>query len=192
MNHDFSTLSFAEFEDLTRDLLGREFGMRFEAFPDGPDDGMDGRHAQADGNVILQAKHYHRSGFAKLKSKMARERASIDALDPKRYILATSAALTPANKTALAAIIGPALRSPGDIVGPQDLVALLRKYPDIELAHPKLWTTSSAALKAVVTEAVADALPRRARFRRRWPRFCRRPRTRTRRNRRRSTMSCSC
>ena len=52
MNYDFSTLSPPDFEDLTRDLLGREFGIRFEAFPEGPDDGMDGRHAVADGNVI--------------------------------------------------------------------------------------------------------------------------------------------
>lgn len=160
MTYDFSSLSPADFEDLTRDLLGRELGIRFEAFPDGPDDGMDGRHAAADGNVILQAKHYYRSGFAKLKAKMKSERASIDALQPKRYILATSAALTPANKTQLGEVIGPALISPGDLFGPQDLEALLRKFPDIETAHPKLWQQSSAVLKNLITGAVADALPK--------------------------------
>lgn len=162
MTYDFSSLSPADFEDLTRDLLGRELGIRFEAFPDGPDDGMDGRHAAADGNVILQAKHYYRSGFAKLKAKMKSERASIDALQPKRYILATSAALTPANKTQLGEVIGPALISPGDLFGPQDLESLLRKYPDIETAHPKLWQQSSAVLKNLITGAVADALPKQA------------------------------
>lgn len=162
MTYDFSSLSPADFEDLTRDLLGRELGIRFEAFPDGPDDGMDGRHAAADGNVILQAKHYYRSGFAKLKAKMKSERASIDALQPKRYILATSAALTPANKTQLGEVIGPALISPGDLFGPQDLEALLRKFPDIETAHPKLWQQSSAVLKNLITGAVADALPKHA------------------------------
>jgi hypothetical protein len=118
MTHDFSSLSPAEFEDLTRDLLGRELGVRFEAFPDGPDDGMDGRHAAAHGDVILQAKHYYRSGYAKLRTKMKQERSVIDALNPERYVLATSAALTPANKTQIAAAIGPALQSPGDIFGP--------------------------------------------------------------------------
>jgi hypothetical protein len=162
MNYDFSSLSPADFEDLTRDLLGRELGIRFESFPDGPDDGMDGRHVAADGEVILQAKHYHRSGYAKLKAKMKQERAAIDALQPNRYVLATSAALTPANKTQLATVIGPALKKPGDIVGPQDLVALLRKYPDIEIAHRKLWDQSSAVLKTLITGAVADALPKRA------------------------------
>jgi hypothetical protein len=160
MTHNFSSLSPADFEDLTRDLLGRELGIRFEAFPDGPDDGMDGRHAAADGNVILQAKHYYRSGFAKLKAKMKTERASIDALQPKRYILATSAALTPANKAQLSEVIGPALEGPGDLFGPQDLVALLRKFPDVETAHPKLWQQSSAVLRSLITGAVADALPK--------------------------------
>ena len=160
MNYDFSTLSPADFEDLTRDLLGRELGIRFEAFPDGPDDGMDGRCAAGQGDTILQAKHYYRSGVSKLKSKMKQERTSIDALQPRRYILATSTPLTPANKAALAEIIGPALLSPGDIIGPQDLSALLGKYPDIETAHQKLWAQSSAVLKALITGAVAEALPK--------------------------------
>ncbi|MEY9421830.1 hypothetical protein ABIF69_008272 [Bradyrhizobium japonicum] len=132
MNYDFSSLSHSEFEDLSRDLVGREIDLRFEAFPAGPDDGMDGRHARADGSIVMQAKHYHGSGFAALKSKIAKERLSIDRLAATRYILVTSAPLTPKNKNALAQIIGPSLQTPGDIFGPGDLNALLRKYPDIE------------------------------------------------------------
>lgn len=162
MTHDFSSLSPSEFEDLTRDLVGRELELRFEAFPDGPDDGMDGRHASADGDVILQAKHYYRSGFGKLKAKMKQERSTIDALRPRRYVLATSVALTPANKNQLADVIGTSLKSSGDIFGAQDLVALLRKYPEIESAHPKLWQQSSAVLKKLITGAVAEALPKPA------------------------------
>lgn len=162
MEYDFSTLSHADFEDLTRDLLGRELAVRFEAFPEGPDDGMDGRHASAEGAIILQAKHYHRSGLSALKSKMRKERMSIDALQAKRYILTTSTPLTPKNKSTLAEIIGPSLLTHGDIFGPNDLNALLRKYPDIETAHPKLWGQSTAVLKAVMTQAVAEALPKPA------------------------------
>jgi hypothetical protein len=162
MAHDFSSLSPSEFEDLTRDLLGRELGIRFEAFTEGPDDGMDGRHAAADGDVILQAKHYYRSGFSKLKSKMKQERSTIDALSSERYLLATSVALTPANKTQLAVEIGPALRASGDIVGLEDLNALLRKFPEVEAAHPKLWQQSGAVLKTLITGAVADAISKPA------------------------------
>jgi hypothetical protein len=74
MAYDFLSLSHSEFEDLARDLVGREIELRIEAYPGGPDDGMDGRHARADGSVVMQAKHYRGSGFAALKSKMTKER----------------------------------------------------------------------------------------------------------------------
>jgi hypothetical protein len=162
MSTDFSTLSHSDFENLARDLIGRELDIRFEGFPEGPDDGMDGRHSTADGDIHLQAKHYNRAGCSKLKSKLKQERPTIDALQSKRYILATSAALTPANKTALAEVIGPSLLGPGDIFGLQDLIGLLRKYPEIETAHPKLWAQSGAVIEKIVTTAVAAALPKRS------------------------------
>jgi TIR domain/Restriction endonuclease len=158
MNYDFSSLSHSEFEDLARDLVGRETELRFEAFSEGPDGGIDGRHARADGSIVLQAKHYHGSGFSALKSRMTKERQSIDRLAATRYILVTSASLTPNNKGALSQIIGPSLQTPGDIFGPGDLNALLRKYPEIEKAHQKLWAQSTAVLETVVTAAVGKAL----------------------------------
>lgn len=162
MDHDFANLSHSQFEDLCRDLIGAELGVRFEAFPEGPDDGMDGRHATADGAIILQAKHYLRSGSAKLLSKMKAERASIDGLEPSRYILTTSATLTPKNKSDLAGAIGPWLHSTGDIFGQGDLNGLLRKFPSIVTAHQALWAQDSAVLKSIVTQAVSDALPKPA------------------------------
>lgn len=75
MSYDFRNLSPADFEDLVRDLIGKEEGLRFEAFCEGPDGGIDGRHAQASGSIILQAKHYEGSPFSKLTAVMKRERS---------------------------------------------------------------------------------------------------------------------
>ena len=158
MAYDFSTLSPSDFEDLAGDLMGRALGLRFEVFPAGPDDGMDGRYATATGSVILQAKHFLRSGFSALKSKLTKERAAIDRLQPSRYILVTSTPLTPKNKAALVDVIGPSLKGPGDLYGPDDLNALLRQHPDLERAHPRLWSASTAVLETVVTGAVIKAL----------------------------------
>jgi hypothetical protein len=58
--------------------------------------------------------------------------------------------------------IGPALRASGDIVGLEDLNALLRKFPEVEAAHPKLWQQSGAVLKTLITGAVADAISKPA------------------------------
>lgn len=159
MGYDFSTLSPVEFENLVRDLLGGELGIRFEAFSEGPDSGMDGRHTIANDSTILQAKHYRRSSFSSLKATMTKERQAIDRLQPTRYILATSTPLTPKNKAALGDVIGPWLSSPGDIFGPDDLNGLLRKFPAIDKAHLKLWGPSGTPMfQAAITEAVEKAL----------------------------------
>lgn len=153
MAYDFSTLGPADFEDLARELIGREMGIRFEAFAAGPDGGMDGRHAKGPDALILQAKHRRGSPFSSLKSTMSRERGAIDRLNPGRYLLATSRPLTPRNKEELAGIIGPALKEQSDIFGPEDLNGLLRKFPDIEKSHVKLWLSSTAVLEKVVRSA---------------------------------------
>jgi hypothetical protein len=40
MSYVFRNLSSADFDDLVRDLIGKEEGFRFEAFCAGPDDGI--------------------------------------------------------------------------------------------------------------------------------------------------------
>ena len=93
------------------------------------------------------------STFSALKSRMTKERQSIDLLGPQRYILVTSVSLTPQRKSILAEVIGSSLLSQGDIFGAEDLRALLRKYPDIEKAHQSLWATSTAVLEEVIGRA---------------------------------------
>ena len=154
MSYDFINLSPADFEDLVRELIGQELKIRFEAFSAGPDGGMDGRHSGGAKATILQAKHYVGSSFAKLKSALKKERASIDRVLPKprRYLLATSRPLTPPNKAELAKIIGKILKT-GDIFGPGDLNELLRKFPDVEKANIKLWLSGTAVLERVIRSA---------------------------------------
>jgi hypothetical protein len=157
MAYNFSTLAPADFEDLARELIGRELEMRFEVFAAGPDGGIDGRHAKGPESVILQAKHRRGSSFSSLKSEMKRERTAIDRLAPGRYVLATSRTLTPPNKEELAKIIGAALKAETDIFGPGDLNGLLRKFPQVEKAHIKLWLSSTVVLEQVVEQIVRSA-----------------------------------
>ncbi|MBZ9898532.1 ATP-binding protein [Mesorhizobium sp. BR1-1-6] len=156
MTYDFSSLAHADFEDMVRDLVGLELKMRFEAFGPGPDGGMDGRHSKGGSTAILQAKHYAGSSFDALAAAMKRERVSIDKMSASRYLLATSRPLSPGNKGKLAKIIGPTLKTQADIYSGGDLNALLRKFPEIEKAHIKLWLSSAAVLERV-TRAAAHA-----------------------------------
>ena len=100
MTYNFAALSPADFEDLSRDLIGRDLGTRFEAFGPGPDGGIDGRYSAADA-IVLQAKHFAGSTFSKLKSQMRTERRAIDRISASRYLLTTSRALSPDNKEEL-------------------------------------------------------------------------------------------
>jgi len=153
MTYDFLSLAHADFEDLVRDLLGLELKVRFEAFGPGPDGGMDGRHAKGKAKTVLQAKHYAKSTVRAVVATMKRERASIDKIQPDRYLLATSRTLSPRNKSELAQIIGPSLKCESDIFSAVDLNALLRKFPEVEKAHIKLWLSSAAILERVTRAA---------------------------------------
>ena len=153
MTFNLDTLSPADFEDLSRDLLGRELEVRFEAFGPGPDGGIDGRHANAGAKTVLQAKHYRLSTFGALARTMKKERRSIDTLAPDRYLLTTSRPLTPGNKNRLGEIIGPTLRTPADVFGHGDINALLRKYPEVQKSHVKLWLSGAGVLERVLHAA---------------------------------------
>ena len=153
MAYNFESLSPADFEDLVIDLIGRAKSCKFEAFGPGPDGGVDGRHSTAGKTIILQAKHYRRSGFAALKRRMTEELTAIDRLAPDSYILATSVSLTPANKSTIANIIGSNLKHPTEIFGFEDLNQLLREHDEVAKAHVKLWLSNTAILERVLHAA---------------------------------------
>jgi hypothetical protein len=152
MDYNFSTLSPHDFELLTQDLLQREFGFRLEGFKSGRDRGVDLRRCQdRSTGLIVQCKHYARSTFSKLKSDLEKKEVpKVAKLMPKRYVVATSRPLSVGQKDALVAVMSPYCHGPNDVFGAEDLNALLRKHPDIEKAHFKLWIASIAVLQAVL------------------------------------------
>jgi hypothetical protein len=154
-NYTFHALSDADFEDLSRDLLQEELGIRLEAFTSGRDSGIDLRYSSSRGErLIVQCKHYYRSGFTKLQRHLANdELPKIKALAPDRYILCTSVGLTPGNKDALLELLGPYCKSSGDILGCDDLNNLLGRHPAVEIRQHKLWLTSSALLERILHHA---------------------------------------
>ena len=94
MTYDFKSLSSADFEELTRDLLQAELGFRLESFKAGKDGGIDLRHSKDEGNtLIVQCKHY--SDFTTLFQTLKREAVKVKKLNPDRYILSTSVGCNP-------------------------------------------------------------------------------------------------
>ena len=143
-------LSPIDFEDLCRDLARAETGNRFSAFGPGPDGGIDGRHSRAGNSTILQCKHYWRSSFSSLKSILRRETLSVTKLKPKRYLLFTSQPMTPNRVNELQTILENILIDPQDIWGREDIEAAIRRNPEIEKSHIKLWLSSTAVLERIL------------------------------------------
>jgi len=149
--YTFQALSDADFEELACDLLGTHLGIVFQTFTSGRDGGIDLLYgARMNRGVVVQCKHYWRSGFAKLKAAIRNEVPKLLRLKPKRFILATSVGLTPRNKEDLFSLLKPHCRGLQDIYGREDINALLRAHEDVETKHYKLWLTSVAVLQRVL------------------------------------------
>lgn len=153
MPYDFHQLSPHDLEILVRDLLQAEWGVTLESFKAGRDGGVDLRYARGPHNLVVQVKHYVKTGLPGLRRDLKAEAAKVVALKPTRYILATSVPLSPANKQAIADLFGVAL-AVADVVGQEDLNNLLGRHGDIEQKHYKLWLASRAVLDRVLNSEI--------------------------------------
>ncbi len=155
-DYDFSSLNDKEFEKLSADLLSTHLGVKVERFKAGRDGGVDGRYFEApDSEVIIQCKHWSKSGLPKLISSLKRTEATkVKKLNPVRYIFVTSLELSKTNKTEIKNIFSPFIRIDSDIFGKEDLNDLLSRNPQIEQNHYKLWIQSTHVLKIMLDAAL--------------------------------------
>jgi hypothetical protein len=151
--YDFHQLSPLDLEVLARDLLQAEWKITFETFKTGKDGGIDLRHATAQGKIVVQCKHYVRTGVAGLMRDLKKEAVKVRGLLPTRYVLVTSIPLSPANTTEIINVIGADVLASGDVIGQEGLNNLLGKHPEIEGKHFKLWLASRAVLDRVLHNA---------------------------------------
>ena len=151
--YDFRQLSPHDFERLVRDLLQAQWSQQLESFKTGRDGGVDLRYAKGAENLIVQVKHYVRTGFAGLTRDLANEDQKLAKLKPSRYVIATSVPLSPGNKSTIAKTLPSAPLVVSDILGQDDLNNLLGIHPTIEKRHPKLWLTSRAVFDQVLHNA---------------------------------------
>ena len=156
MNYDFSQLNDKEFESLVADLLSKHFTCRIERFKGGRDSGVDGRFFCDDkGEVILQCKHYLKTGLPGLLSNLRnKEKLKIKKLFPKRYIFITSLPLSRKNKQEIKSLLNHSIKRADDIFGKEDLNQLLLEYPKIEERYFKLWISSTNVLQRLMNNAI--------------------------------------
>lgn len=152
-DYDFHQLSPDDLEILARDLLQAHWGVTIESFKTGKDGGIDLRYAAGTGKIIVQVKHFVRTGLAGLMRELAKEAAKVRRLKPTRYVLVTSVPLSAVNKDAIVSLIGADVLKPSDVIGQEGLNNLLGQHPEIEGKHFKLWLASRAVLDHVLHNA---------------------------------------
>jgi len=156
-DYDFHQLSPIEFEELTLDLVQKEFEITFEKFSAGSDQGIDLRHSKSsDGRtkIVVQCKHYVKSPWSQLKNKLQDENEKVKALNPERYIFCTSQGLSPSRKDEILQIFKPYIKDTADIFGRDDFNNLLGKFPDIEKKNYKLWFESTEVVQRILNNAL--------------------------------------
>jgi hypothetical protein len=155
-DYDFRSLSPIDFEVLVRDLLQEKLELTLESFKPGKDLGIDFRYSTDINNtVIVQCKHYIESGYDALHYVLCnKELRKVTALNPSRYIIATSVPLSPSQKEELTTVLSPYVRNPGDVFGKDDLNNLLGIFPHIERRTVKLWLSSLPILEEVLHSGI--------------------------------------
>lgn len=154
-NYNYGALSPQDFEDISRDLLQAEWDVALEAFKQGRDTGIDLRYAASpDQTVVIQCKHYLKSGFSALLRHLKNsELPKIEKLNPDRYVVVTTVSLSPENKRSILQALKPYVKSSSDVLGAEDLDGLLAKHPDVERANFKLWLTSVSVINRILHNA---------------------------------------
>lgn len=155
-DYTFQSLNDKEFELLVNDLVSRREGIRVDRFKEGKDGGVDGRFfTHRNCEVVIQSKHWIKSGIAQLLNRLERDEVpKVRKLAPSRYILATSLPLSKSNKDKIKALFHPYITSHDDIIGRENLNDLLGNYEDVEIAHYKLWLSSSNVMNTMFNMAL--------------------------------------
>lgn len=150
----FDRLSPYDFENLVRDLLQADWGLRLENFTAGRDGGIDLRHAAGPSRLVVQCKHYPHSDWSSLKRALLAEVPKVTQINPSRYVVATSMGLSPDRKNIIVQQFAPYCTGPSDVFGREDLNNLLGLHPKVERQHHKLWLTSVPILSRVLHSGI--------------------------------------
>ena len=80
-------------------------------------------------------------------------RPKIELLNPGCYVVLTSVALSPPNKTAITKAIHPFILQDTDIISSGDIDGMLSRLPEVVRSNLKLWLTSTEILDRVIHNA---------------------------------------
>lgn len=75
---NYSNLSDIEFEELAKDILERKLNRKLQSFGPGKDGGIDLRNISNKNELIVQVKHFRKSGYRMLYSSLNKELENVE------------------------------------------------------------------------------------------------------------------
>lgn len=152
MNYNFSVLSDFEFQQLVNKLLTGKTRV-VEQYAEGRDNGIDGLVRDIPDGAHIQAKHFLKSGFSKLKSKIENEEVlKIKNKGIACYVLVTSLNLSQGQAETLRELIKNVV--PNVVVlGSVSISSLLDNDPATLKSTVKLWAANAEIVRAVLKPA---------------------------------------
>lgn len=153
-NFTFQNLSPFDFEMLCKEIIEYKTNKEFEAFTIGKDGGTDLRCIEKTKTIIVQCKHYEKTGYNGLKATLKKEKKSVTILKPSKYIIMTSVGLTPNNKKELKSLLSPYIKKTSDIIGATEINDILNRNESIVRHHFKLWMISAGVLEQILNKSI--------------------------------------
>ena len=152
MNYDFSVLGDIEFEQLVNKLLGKNKRV-VEQYAEGRDNGIDGLVREIPDDAHIQAKHYIKSGFNRLKNKIEKEELpKIQKKNTSFYVLATSLNLSQCQAETLRVLIKTVAQD-AVVLGSVSIGCLLDNDSATLKSTVKLWAANAEIVRAVLNPA---------------------------------------
>ena len=154
MKYDLSLLTDREFQRLINELIQKKLHDKLvEQFREGKDLGIDGLvHLSSTETMIIQSKHYLKTGFTGLYNNIKNsELSKIAKLKPCKYVLATSLDLSVNESDKLKKLIQNSIPTIAvDIWSYSTIESQLNIYPDIVKATIKLWAQNVDIVKHIL------------------------------------------
>ncbi|MEC1450119.1 ATP-binding protein [Bacillus haynesii] len=159
-NYDFhALLEPLEFEKLVCDIISQRDGISLRMYKEGRDEGVDGSYTDDNIKIIVQAKRYQ-SNFKSLYRSLTLELPKVRKLQPDRYILGISMALSKSQVDDIIDLFKEFNVNEHDILDRVEMNRLLEQpaYKQTVLKFPKLWFPNVNVLEKILNESLHSGI----------------------------------
>lgn len=148
---NYENLSDYEFENLCCDIISKKLGVQLRIFATGRDGGIDATDDTKTHNIVVQAKHYIRSGYAALLRTLRGEVEKVKQLDPNKYYVCCAQKLTPGNVSEIYDLFSDYMCDTNNVIDLNVIDTFLSKpeNADVLRKHYKLWLESTEILNQI-------------------------------------------